>query len=129
MRRGFSILLMLLFGLAPLAPALDGSDDAGLPACCRRNGAHHCAMNARAAAMMAKMEAGSGPALSAPLTCPDFPGTASAIVTSPPALVAASIALPLPAARARVVLAVDAAHGSDHAGTHAGRGPPIEKLA
>ncbi len=48
MRRGFSILLILFFGLGPLSAFVDGSEDASLPACCRRHGAHHCAMNVRA---------------------------------------------------------------------------------
>jgi hypothetical protein len=45
MRRVLAILLMLAFGLPLIAPALAfGPDDSQLPACCRRNGAHHCAM-------------------------------------------------------------------------------------
>ena len=42
-----SILLLAVFGwlfVAPLLASAQGGD-AGLPACCRRNGAHHCAMS------------------------------------------------------------------------------------
>jgi len=44
MRRTLSIFLVLFFGLGPVAAALHAEEDAGLPACCRRHGAHHCAM-------------------------------------------------------------------------------------
>ena len=46
MRRVLSILLLVAFGLPFLSPlfALSQSADAGLPACCRRSGAHHCAV-------------------------------------------------------------------------------------
>jgi hypothetical protein len=45
MRRALSILLVLLFGAGPLSFAFSLSDDISLPACCRRLGAHHCAMD------------------------------------------------------------------------------------
>lgn len=45
-RRASAILLLLLFSLPLIAPALASTpDDAQLPACCRRDGKHHCAMN------------------------------------------------------------------------------------
>ena len=45
-RRILSILLLVFFGLPVVAPLLAMTTDAeaGLPACCRRNGAHHCSM-------------------------------------------------------------------------------------
>lgn len=44
-RRGCGLLLVLLFSLPLIAPAFtSGPDDASLPACCRRNGKHHCIM-------------------------------------------------------------------------------------
>ncbi len=47
MRRLLSLVLLLVFGLPAVAPALDVSatPDSRLPACCRRNGAHQCAMS------------------------------------------------------------------------------------
>jgi hypothetical protein len=46
MRRTLASLLLTLFSLPLLAPALASIPDASqLPACCRRNGKHHCAMN------------------------------------------------------------------------------------
>ena len=46
MRRFLSILLLAFFGLALASPllGLGVNGDAGLPACCRRTGKHHCAM-------------------------------------------------------------------------------------
>lgn len=45
MRRVLASLLVLVFSLPLIAPSFASSpDDASLPACCRRNGAHHCAM-------------------------------------------------------------------------------------
>ena len=39
------MLLVLVFSLPLIAPALaSGPDASQLPACCRRNGSHHCAM-------------------------------------------------------------------------------------
>ena|SRR5579863_849199 len=70
MRRALSILFVVLFGLAPLAAAFDG-DDASLPACCRRNGTHHCVMSD---AMLARMiqAALSTPAFTSPSHCPQY---------------------------------------------------------
>ena len=47
MRRLLSILLLAAFGLPLLAPllAMSTPSDAWLPACCRRDGKHHCMMN------------------------------------------------------------------------------------
>jgi hypothetical protein len=44
-RRVLSFTLLLLFSLPLISPllALTAGSDANLPACCRRNGAHHCA--------------------------------------------------------------------------------------
>ncbi|HWG22333.1 MAG TPA: hypothetical protein VG225_17545 [Terracidiphilus sp.] len=46
MRRPLSIVIVALFFLAPLSVLLPGDTDAQVPACCRRNGKHHCAMMA-----------------------------------------------------------------------------------
>jgi hypothetical protein len=43
MRRWFASVLLLLTAFLPLQPLLANAQaDASLPACCRRNGAHHC---------------------------------------------------------------------------------------
>jgi hypothetical protein len=47
LRNVLPILLLVTFVLPPCAPllALGQSREANLPACCRRNGKHHCAMS------------------------------------------------------------------------------------
>lgn len=68
--RLLSITLLLLFALAPLA-ALGGQDaERRLPVCCRRGGAHHCAMG--------MSEGSSGDRIRE--ICPSFPH-ASALVS------------------------------------------------
>jgi hypothetical protein len=125
MRRGLSIFLVLVLGLGPLTGVLPASDDLRLPACCRRNGAHHCAMAAMMEHMLAHMPPVKGPAFSVPLTCPEYPGPAA--VLTPPAQVlapAAAVSLPAlqacihaPAARRAVAL-------SSPIRPRSGRGPP-----
>ena len=44
MRRTIALALTILFGFAPIAPLFAPDADASLPACCRRNGKHHCSM-------------------------------------------------------------------------------------
>ena len=47
MRRALAILLVTMFSLPLIAPALTSTpDDSQLPACCRRGGKHHCALAA-----------------------------------------------------------------------------------
>ncbi len=94
MRRLFSILLVVFFGLGPLAITLQGSDDPRLPACCRRGGAHHCSMDDAALARI--IHDSGAPAISAPSHCPLYPLSAPAAIASVHALAvlrAPSIAL------------------------------------
>jgi hypothetical protein len=131
MRRGFSIFLILSFGLGPLSIFID-SEDANLPPCCRRHGAHHCAMAARMAAMTAMMrDAASGkmPMVETPLTCPEYPGMAALFTAPAPALTVAAVGLPVLREQARVALADYAAPEATTARAYAGRGPPPENLS
>ncbi|MGO9336527.1 MAG: hypothetical protein ACLPY1_03365 [Terracidiphilus sp.] len=128
MRRALSILLILCFGLGPLAATLGADDDARLPACCRRHGAHHCAMAMRSSAMMADAAAGKT-AWTAPSTCPMFPGAASVRTSGPQILTAAPVSLP-------VLLAQPHSPGAGHAiarisqiRTRSGRAPPASLLS
>jgi hypothetical protein len=67
MRRTVSILLVSLFSFALIGPAVSASDaDSQLPACCRRDGKHHCAMTENQPAPSV------GPLLHA-ARCPSFP--------------------------------------------------------
>jgi hypothetical protein len=128
MRRALSISLILFFLLGPLTAGLEASEDAGLPACCRRHGTHHCAMSLRMAAMMA--EAAPGKAfLAAPAACPAFPGYASATTTTPQAMTAAPVSLPVLLAQPHTPQAGRAAACLSQIRTRAGRGPPTSALA
>jgi hypothetical protein len=44
MRRAIALALVMLFSCLLIAPLLVPDDDANLPACCRRQGKHHCLM-------------------------------------------------------------------------------------
>ena len=126
MRRVFSIVLVLLFGFGPLASALPGAEDAALPACCRRNGAHHCAMAVSMMAAMARMAADGRESVSAPMTCPYYPGPViAALMPAAHALAASPAALSglhtTTAAPAPLLIAKFSAPNR----TNAGRGPPV----
>ncbi len=125
MRRGFSILLILLFGFGPLSAMVDGSEDANLPPCCRRHGAHHCTM----AATMAKMQADPRPTFSAPLTCPYYPGPTIALLMPAHALTATPASVHAARLRALAPVANRTAACSIPGDAHAGRGPPTTNLS
>ena len=46
MRRFFASLLLVLIGLSLVSPMLASSRKSDIPACCLRNGKHHCEMGA-----------------------------------------------------------------------------------
>jgi hypothetical protein len=129
MRRGFSILLILVFGLGPLSATLQASDDAYLPACCRRNGAHHCAMAVQMAAMMSHMPRDTRPAFTVPLSCPYYPGARPLLVTSIHALTAAAVRPPGLMARPLVPAAGQTLAFPSPVREHSGRGPPVGLLS
>ena len=123
-RRGFSILLVLIFSLGPLTALSAASEDAPLPACCRRNGEHHCAMSMQGAAAASANADGAAPILKLPPRCPYFPQ--HAIVRNAPvyALAASSVGgVVLPVQPYRHV-AVRAAPLLNPVSPLAGRGPP-----
>lgn len=121
MRRGFSILLILVFGLGPLSVTLQAKDDRYLPACCRRNGAHHCSMAVQMAAMT---PANPQPAFTVPLSCPDYPGARPVLITSIHAVMVAAVSLPGLLIRPLVPAAGTTLALSSPSRKHAGRGPP-----
>ncbi|MGA2207646.1 MAG: hypothetical protein ABSG10_13035 [Terracidiphilus sp.] len=129
MRRGFSIFLIVLFGLGPLSAALQASDESRLPSCCRRHGAHHCAMAAQMASSAAQDESGSTPAVSAPLTCPYYPGARGAMLTSVHALAVAPAGVQAVLIRMLALVPGPAAALSSPSYAHAGRGPPAANLS
>jgi hypothetical protein len=81
MRRILAITLLIAFGSPLVLPLFAAPLDPqhNLPACCRRNGAHHCN------GLMAS--AGSGPALQSP-PCPNYPSPATLVSLNAAALAA-----------------------------------------
>lgn len=89
MRRVPAILLLALFSFSLIGPALWADADSRLPACCRRDGKHHCAMmNMDQDAAQAQS---SGLAVRAATTrCPFFPKGGAVLPQSGAALLAAA---------------------------------------
>ncbi|MEO6911617.1 MAG: hypothetical protein ABI158_11920 [Edaphobacter sp.] len=77
MRRFLAISLLLLFGFPLVSPlfALSANSETSLPACCRRNGAHHCQMNIALARASTHQDA----AFATPMKCPFYPGAATLV--------------------------------------------------
>lgn len=74
MRRLASISLLAVFMWLLVAPAFGPDAEANLPACCRRNGKHHCAMR-----WMAQRDAGFPGLTTVSEKCPCGPAAASAV--------------------------------------------------
>ncbi len=124
MRRGFAIFLILFFALGPLSALAKGSDDAWLPPCCRRHGAHHCAMYAELMAMRARFGPDPTTRFEAPPTCPLFPGLRFGMLAPAHALVAPSAGVRIHPALSLTPVVAKAFFLSRPGFTHAGRGPP-----
>lgn len=124
MRRGFSIFLVLFFGLGPLSAFVDSSADAGLPACCRRHGTHHCVLYAQIMAMRAGRGIDPTPGFSAPLTCPLYHGPTFSMLMPAHALTAAEASFHAEFTRTPALRfeRMAAFYGPSRA--YAGRGPP-----
>lgn len=122
MRRGFSLFLILLFSLGPLVATVQGEDESRLPACCRRNGAHHCAMTVAQTSLLA-LAAGQHILIS-PNTCPRFPGYAFTIASSVHALAVSPAGLPPLAVSLHSAKAARAAARVSLARTRSSRAPP-----
>jgi len=87
MRRVPAILLVFVFSFSLIAPALFADGDSNLPACCRRDGKHHCGMMDRDMADAPS----TGPSVDAfRVKCPFFPTGGATVPECGPALMAAS---------------------------------------
>jgi hypothetical protein len=128
MRRILSIFLVLFFGLGPLTATLQASDDASLPACCRRNGAHHCAMSAALQSWMLRTQSRT-PAFSAPSHCPLYPGHSGAFSAPAHALIRTPQGLPALLQQSRITVLYRAILFDAPLRAHANRGPPASLSA
>jgi hypothetical protein len=125
-RKLLSLLLLAVFSLPLLLPALALAQgpESNLPACCRRNGAHHCSMSAEEMQRLL-----NGIKASAPRPhCPNYPVAITTLrhvdlATPKDAPALASVvrrsAVLIPS-ETRARLALDA--------THLTRGPPASAL-
>jgi hypothetical protein len=69
MQRVSTILLLVVFSLSLITPAMIADSDSKLPACCRKDGQHHCSM----LNVEERLERPSGPAIkSVRPQCPLF---------------------------------------------------------
>lgn len=116
-RRFSAAMLLALFGLSLLSPLFGSERQSNLPACCRREGRHHCA---------GITAPGSGPALQSNAKCPMYPGVAPGTIPGCayiPAVATAALVLPAHPARHDsndlpfLFSSNDPAHGK--------RGPPV----
>ena len=122
MRRALSISLILLFWLPALVALAPGSGDVRLPYCCRRQGSHHCAMDAVQSGV-------SGPGFKAPSRCPAFPSVPPATIA--PVFVASAAPSPWPTLRSAIITRVLGLQAARAARLRApvDRGPPSSEFA
>jgi hypothetical protein len=74
MRRILSFVLPALLSFPLIAPFLLAGMDSTLPACCRRNGQHHCSMPSSMTADTTMVDDGAGPAIRPGFSrCPSYP--------------------------------------------------------
>ena len=125
MRRSLGVFLILLFWLGPMLSLLPAGAESRLPPCCRRHGAHHCAM----AAASRFVPPGALPQLAPPAQCPLFPGSAAASTVPIHALPALAGGLPVLLAQPHSPAAGRAAARLSQLRTRANRGPPDRSLA
>jgi hypothetical protein len=123
MRRPLAFLLILFFALGPLHGLLEASDDLRLPACCRRHGAHHCAMSEDVQAALERATS-SAPVFTAAATCPSFPSFAFGFSTPSHALTAGASWAPALLERAHTPVTSSADVRTIDIRTRSGRAPP-----
>ena len=122
MRRLLAILLLAAFGLPTAAPLLaQGQDlDSNLPACCRRNGAHHCALGMAA-------QNNNAPTVSG--RCPAFPQQIAVATLIPVAFLPTQPSIKLPITTQSAVAHAETQRHLSRERTHHTRGPPANNLA
>jgi hypothetical protein len=118
MRRALAMLLVTLFSLPLIAPAFAStSNDAQLPACCRRGGKHHCAMVTEMGNIPSRF-----PVVSE--KCPYSPGHAPFVVQHPLAAPAIPGVAGNVAGLTSVIRAAEAGYRISTDRTRHKRGPP-----
>ena len=121
--RLISILLLALFGLPFVSPlfAVGQQPGARLPACCRRNGQHHCAAGM---GEMAQLSAHRPQLQNTPAKCPY---RSAFLVAAPPPVLAPSIGAVIsapPISRSAVSVPLERTRRTSHDRSCPKRGPP-----
>jgi len=137
MKRILSVLLTLVLGLGPGLAAIPanaltfgwgaGLGESNLPACCRRNGVHHCMMNA---AQLRGLRSGNEEtSFSSSNCCPCFPRALATSVTPSHALAGKSASQMALIAERRTSQASEAAAQVSARRNWPKRGPPNSLLS
>jgi hypothetical protein len=118
MRRSVAILLALVFSWILILPAFAGSAESNLPACCRKDGKHHCMMHPESSSASAAAFVAVGK------KCPYFPNSTAAahVETFTPALNQAVFAGTV--WRPTVSPQTEAGYRASHLRSKQKRGPP-----
>jgi len=117
LRRISAILLLALFSFSLIGFAFQSDPDANLPACCRRNGSHHCSLAAH--------RRSSGVGFSANGQCPMFPSFAVATATGTALRLTPRVSVFAPYSVSLFVpLLVSASRQGRFVSAHGERGPP-----
>lgn len=135
MRRILSILVLLALALEPaisagalisgLAPGWSGKvDESHLPACCRRNGKHHCAMGSEEASRAQVAGAVDETAISSKDSCPFAPRTLASTSPSVVALVHSIASSKIDASEPRASHSIPVAVCVSDRRSQPKRGPP-----
>ena len=128
MRRLISILLLAVFGLPVVSPlfAATQAADAGLPACCRRNGKHHCMMKMQERSKLIQQGVWIGPPAD---QCPYYPGALPAVHSDLlPTEAPGSVTAPIAGAPARIAQ-TESKRRISHDRSRQKRGPPASLLS
>jgi len=123
MPRAISIALLLVFSSTLIAPmlALGQTGEATPPACCRRDGRHHCSMSIAERTAARK----SGTEVGGPLEkCPYCPSSVATTGHSPLALVASSSGLGIPETLPAVIAQTESKWRISRDRSRQKRGPP-----
>jgi hypothetical protein len=128
LRRLIAILLLAVFGLpvvSPLFAATQGAD-AGLPACCRRNGKHHCMMKMEERSKLIQQGVWICPPAD---KCPYYPGVVPAEHSDLlPTEASGAVPAPITSAPARIVQ-TESKRRISHDRSRQKRGPPASLLS
>ncbi len=125
MRRLLAIVLLWALGLPMATPLFAAAlnQDTGLPACCRRNGVHHCSSMTTGTSALP----GGTHVAAAREKCPAYPAATTSIRTMDASLAASPLFAYLPRRAAETTVAAVRAISALSRSQHE-RGPPLQHI-